>query len=102
MCGSCCLAQGCGLKIVPGDYKRWRQQGRQDILRYAWIAPRLGSYGGVWMDPELGNDLSFCPFLKKISQQKYVCTIHDTKPKACKDFWCEWSYGVGNKGIPSS
>ena len=46
------------------------------------------------------DDSTHCPFIKKVDDNKYICTIHDTKPKVCREFRCEWAYGVGEKGIP--
>ncbi len=85
--------------MTPGDHRRWNRQGRLDILGYAWLGTPQG-YGDLWIDVETGEELSYCPFLKKVSRSKYICTIQDTKPRACKEFWCEWSYAVGKKGIP--
>ncbi len=52
------------------------------------------------MDIEDGEWSGYCPFIKKVSRYKYICTIQDTKPKVCKEFRCEWAYGAGKKGIP--
>jgi len=52
------------------------------------------------MDSKTGEELLHCPFLKEISPAKYVCGIYDTNPKVCREFWCEWLYGVGKKGVP--
>ncbi len=99
MCGKCCKEHGFGLTMTPGDYRRWKRQGRWDILQYAWVATRIG-YGDIWIDPKTGEDLSYCPFLKKVNPSRYICAIQDTKPKGCKEFFCEWAYGIGEKGIP--
>ena len=100
MCGKCCREYGHGLTITPGDYRRWKHQGREDILRYAWVPKGLGGYGDIWIDPEIGEDLDYCPFLERVSQRKYICAIHDTRPKVCREFWCEYVYGVGKKPVP--
>jgi len=98
MCGECCQAPVI-LITKPSDYRRWVHQGRSDILHYASVPPRQG-YGDLRIDIKAGEGPSYCPFIKKISRYKYICTIQDTKPKVCKEFWCEWAYGVGKKGIP--
>jgi len=98
MCGECCRAPVV-LITKPEDYRRWTRQGRWDILRYA-SEPVLQGYGDLWIDIKGSENSSYCPFIKKVRHDKYICTIHDTKPKVCKEFRCEWAYGVGNKGIP--
>lgn len=100
MCGKCCAEHGHGLTIISEDYKRWKHQRRTDILRYAWIPKGSNGFGDIWIDPKTGEDLDYCPFLVKVGRGKYVCSIHDTKPEGCREFWCEWTYGVGKKGVP--
>ena len=36
----------------------------------------------------------------EIDDEKYICTIQDTKPKVCREYRCEWAYGAGKKGVP--
>ena len=98
MCGKCCLKLGHVLYMTVGDSRRWIHQGRDDILRYADLT--LEHFGELWYDPETEEELDQCPFILKINSRKYVCAIQETKPKACKDFWCEWVYGAGERGIP--
>ena len=98
MCAECCTAPVI-LITKPSDYRRWTRQGRWDILQYASLPPRQG-YGDIRVDAEDGEGPSYCPFIKQVSHHKYICTIQDTKPKVCKEFRCEWAYGVGKKGIP--
>ncbi len=98
MCGKCCRVPVV-LIMKPEDYQRWKRQGRSDILRYA-SEPPLQGYGDLWIDLKGGEGASYCPFIKEVSLNKYICTIQDTKPKVCKEFWCEWAYGAGDKGMP--
>jgi len=81
------------------DYKRWVEQGRKDILKLATVPPLRG-YGDFLTDISKTEDPEYCPFIEKISDHKFICTIHDTKPKVCKTFRCEWCYGIGKKGVP--
>ncbi len=97
-CGECCRAPVV-LITMPEDYERWIRQGRSDILQYA-SKPPLQGYGDLWMDIKGSEWSSHCPFLKEVGHYKYICTIHNTKPKVCKEFRCEWAYGAGSKGIP--
>jgi len=99
MCGECCKKLGFGdLKVTVEDYRRWKREGREDILRYVWLPPGSPGFGDIWIDPETGENLDYCPFLKRVSEDKYICTIHNTKPEVCKKFWCKYAYGVGGKG----
>ena len=98
MCGRCCRAPVI-LITKPSDYRRWTRQGRSDILRYASVPPVQG-YGDLWIDIEGSEESSYCPFIKKVSRSKYICTIQTTKPKVCREFRCEWAYGIGKKGVP--
>jgi Fe-S-cluster containining protein len=97
-CGKCCRAPVI-LITKPSDYRRWVEQGRDDILKYASVPPYRG-YGDLWMEMRGTEDSAYCPFIKKIDEDKFICTIHDTKPTVCREFRCEWAYGAGKKGIP--
>ena len=97
MCGECCRAPVI-LITKPSDYRRWTRQGRSDILRYVSVPPVQG-YGDLWINIEGGEEQSYCPFIKKVEHSKYICTIQTTKPKVCREYHCEWAYGVGKKGV---
>ncbi len=97
-CGKCCTAPVV-LITKPSDYRRWVRQGRDDILKYASVPPLKG-YGDLWIDIKGSEDSAYCPFIKKTGEDTYICTIHDTKPKVCREFRCEWAYGAGKKGVP--
>lgn len=98
MCGECCRAPVIMI-TKPGDYRRWIRQGRSDILQYA-SEPPLHGYGDLGIDIKGSEWSGFCPFIQKIGHYQYICTIQDTKPKVCKQYRCEWAYGIGDKGIP--
>ena len=98
-CGQCCREHGFSLFMAPGDYRRWRRQERWDILQYVYLASPRG-YGDLWLDPKTGGELGYCPFLKRVSPDRYICTIQDTKPKECKEFFCEGAYAIGQRGVP--
>ncbi|MDP6126953.1 MAG: YkgJ family cysteine cluster protein [Dehalococcoidales bacterium] len=100
MCGLCCIKLGLEMGMTPDDYRRWKHQGRDDILRYAYIPLGRVDRGYLWFDPENKLELDRCPFLVQDSPGSYSCAIQETKPKACSQFWCEWAYGVGERAIP--
>ena len=97
-CGECCRAPVV-LITKPEDYERWTRQGRQDILKYATVPPVRG-YGDFWIALDGSEADGYCPFARRIAEREYVCTIQDTKPKVCREYWCEWSFGVGPEGVP--
>jgi Fe-S-cluster containining protein len=105
-CGKCCLVQGSGFTMMPEDYGRWRSQGRYDILRYVWLCRVPSDCEGKWdvwidwIDPQTGENLKHCPFLKRADRGRYTCAIYDTKPRICERFWCERAFGAGKRGMP--
>ena len=98
-CGMCCRGERYGLILLPGDYDRWKQEGRDDILCYVESSINGIYHALIWKSLETGEHLDYCPFLEKAGQDKYVCTIQDTKPRICKEFWCAWAYGAGRRGV---
>ena len=100
MCGTCCRKLGFEIYMTSGDYRRWKHQGREDILRYAYIVPGGGGRGYLWFDPKIKLELDRCPFLVEVSPGKHGCAIQETKPRICKSFWCEWTYGAGERAVP--
>ncbi len=98
MCGACCKgAHRWGLLLVSGDYERWTNEGREDILQYV----KQSAYGLycaiVWRDPKTGISLDYCPFLVRLETGSYSCSIHETKPGVCRRFRCTWMLGKGKK-----
>ena len=112
-CGKCCLEFGSCLSVSAEEIKRWERDERWDILQYVDLfevnvcpqcdkaAPLDQEYcntchiklkrvilgGDLWFDPETGEELKQCPFLRKVkNQDKYECLIHDAKPERCRNF----------------
>jgi Fe-S-cluster containining protein len=98
MCGECCRAPTIML-TKPGDHRRWVRQGRTDILRHAPAPPPRG-YGDLRAGATGTEDQAYCPFARRVGHGRFVCAIQDTKPRVCREFRCEWAYGVGSRGIP--
>ena len=81
-CGHCCLYLSGAIHTCAEeeDVERWESEGRDDILSYIEV-------GDLWIDPETGDDVLRCPWLiKRPNKNKYICRIHETKPKHCRDF----------------
>jgi uncharacterized protein len=84
-CGRCCLKPDyiATLTASPGDVRRWRREGRHDILAYAEV---IGSGADLWIRPD-GSECTRCPFLRKDRNAvTYRCRIHATKPQPCRDY----------------
>lgn len=86
-CGGCCLRLGFEIQITENDICRWEKQGREDIL------DRIDIYffkslvvGDAWFHPRTTKEVDRCPWLKRPQNKKYICTIQNTKPEACKEF----------------
>ncbi len=102
-CGACCLREGSGFTMTPADFRRWKSEKRQDILRYIPLHHTEALDHDVWvewMDPDTHESLPYCPFLTMVDFRAYACSINETKPDICRAFWCEWSHGVGRRGKP--
>jgi len=77
-CGKCCInySNG-GLSASASEIEAWEYK-RPDIMRYV-------SEGKIWMDPDTGEQLTRCPWLRKESnQEKYSCDIYDDRPGDCR------------------
>ena len=89
-CGRCCTnADYMGsLRASGEDVKRWRRQGRDDILAYADIMGGTDDpWADLWISPKTANDVYRCPFVRKIrGSEKYRCRIYDTRPQICRDY----------------
>lgn len=99
-CGICCKGEHhFGLILLPGEYEKWVQEKREDILQYIEQSVYGMHHAIIWKNLETGEKLDQCPFLQEIASSHYRCTIQDTKPKLCSMFWCAWVCGEGEKGL---
>ena len=94
-CGKCCertkWATDIDTRLVWEDIERWRQEGRDDILKYVYVFEGLG---GDIFDKTTFRRFSKCPFLKKNGKIR-LCLIHETKPLCCSIF----PFYFNNQGI---
>lgn len=77
-CGKCCIkySEG-GLSASAEEITSWDMH-RPDIYRYV-------SDGKIWMNPETGEQIEYCPWLKKLpGENKYTCDIYFDRPDDCK------------------
>ena len=77
---------------VDQDVKRWRREGRQDILRFAHVlGSRNDPWADLWIDSQAPDhrdpERYRCPFVRKVrGQPRYLCTIYETRPQVCRDY----------------
>jgi Fe-S-cluster containining protein len=79
-CGKCCEYFGGHLHASAEDLKRWREQGRDDLLS------RVNRLGWIWVDPVTKQMVDPCPFLERIAPDRQICRINDTKPDICRAY----------------
>jgi len=106
-CGLCCKIFGDRISPTPENLYAWMRDGRDDALRYfaaclengKWVrctelAPEdLGNVHCIEMrDPVTGGYLPVCPFLRRVSKNRYLCGIHTIKPDMCRNYQ-PWIWG---------
>ena len=96
-CGNCCTnADFMGSLSATGeDVRRWRHEGRDDILRFAHV---LGSprdpWADLWVDDRTGIERNRCPFVRNVpGTKRYLCSIYETRPQVCRDYTA-WAPGT--------
>jgi Fe-S-cluster containining protein len=93
-CGKCCTNSSFmeTLEATGDDVKRWRREGRDDILRFAEVlGPPDNPYADLWV--EGAGERSRCPFVRKVrNQNRYLCRIYETRPQVCRDY-VPWAPG---------
>ncbi len=89
-CGKCCIKySNGGLSASAEDLELWEEY-RPDISRY--VADQK-----IWMNPETGEQIERCPFLreeprkglrekagKDATQAVYTCDIYYDRPEDCR------------------
>lgn len=79
-CGKCCInySDG-GLVASTEDLVHW-EDNRPDIFRFV-------RDGKIWMNPDTGARLSYCPWLRLVpGQSKYTCDIYADRPEDCRHY----------------
>jgi Fe-S-cluster containining protein len=107
-CGLCCRIFGPGIAPTAANVFVWMNQGRTDILRWfvAFMENRstpvncadltaedLGSAVVFEMrNPDTGDYVTVCPFLVRVTKERYLCGIHLVKPEMCCTYQ-PWVWG---------
>ncbi len=77
-CGKCCIKYSDGYLSAESVEIDYWEEHRPDIFQYV-------HHGKIWMDPQTGQQLSLCPFLKKEpNKNQYSCDIYYDRPDDCK------------------
>ena len=107
-CGLCCRIFGPGITPTASNVYIWIEQGRTDILRWfvafmengttpvpcTGLKPEdLGDIVSVEMrNPDTGEFVPVCPFLRRVAKTRYLCGIHLVKPEMCCTYQ-PWNWG---------
>jgi Fe-S-cluster containining protein len=106
-CGLCCRIFGPGIAPTVANVYVWMEQDRTDILRWFvafmekstpvkctdLIPEDLGDIVSVEMrNPENGEYVTVCPFLRRVAKERYLCGIHQVKPDMCCTYQ-PWIWG---------
>ena len=77
-CGKCCIKYGNGGLSASADEIAVWDLLRPDISRYV-------KHEKIWVHPDTGKQLEFCPWLRKDpNQARYTCDIYHDRPEDCK------------------
>jgi len=106
-CGLCCRIFGPGIAPTASNVYVWIEQGRIDILRWfvAFMEKStpikcadlqtedLGNVVSFEMrNPDTGDYVTVCPFLRRVKKTRYLCGIHLVKPDMCCTYQ-PWIWG---------
>ena len=79
-CGKCCIkySRG-GLSASKSEIQLW-DEFRPQIRAFV-------RHGKIWMDPESGESLELCPWLRKAPNEEiYSCDIYYDRPDDCRSY----------------
>ncbi|HVP93710.1 MAG TPA: YkgJ family cysteine cluster protein [Methanoregulaceae archaeon] len=106
-CGICCKVFGDSISPTIENVYHWIEHDRADILEHFSACKNDGSWTKCselemgelsdvisieLRDPETGGYESRCPFLKRASRERYICSIHLSKPDMCNNYK-PWIWG---------
>ncbi len=86
LCGHCC-GPYFALYVEPEDEARWEAEGRTDLLdRLLYERERTAWRGEEPYNVETGETLTRCVYLTDAPDGTLICSIHDAKPKICRNY----------------
>lgn len=104
-CGKCCK-NATSLFLTSEEVKKWKKlvvRSNFGVFRAIDFASVIESTGtaDLFFHPTTGEELSRCPFLRKLSnQEKYQCLIQHVKPLVCKIYPFSVNGEVVGKNCP--
>ena len=78
-CGKCCINYSDGGLSASKEEISWWEAFRPDISRFV-------ADNKIWMDPDTGQQLKRCPWLKELPENKYGCVIYHDRPDDCRHY----------------
>lgn len=79
-CGKCCIKYSDGGLVATADEIAWWEAFKPEIARYV-------SGKQIWMDPETGQQLKTCPWLKvSPDNEVFSCAIYHNRPDDCRQY----------------
>jgi Fe-S-cluster containining protein len=106
-CGLCCKVFGDRITPTTINLYTWMVNQRTDILKFfsvrtskGKVVPAvdfkpedLGEVVSIELRvPETAEYPSVCPFLRRVSKNRYLCSIHEMKPDMCCNYM-PWIFG---------
>lgn len=88
-CGKCCQNLDYHNEVTAEDVAYWKRTGRSDILEWVGLFKKdgQGTVYRIWIKPGTRTFAETCPFLqKKPDQNAWICSIHDVKPRICREY----------------
>jgi len=76
-CGKCCIKYSNGGLSASAEEIQYWDQYRPHIYEYV-------SDGKIWSDPNNGQPLTQCPWLRKQENNMFTCDIYFDRPDDCK------------------
>jgi Fe-S-cluster containining protein len=83
-CGKCCIKYSNGGLTTSAAQMDYWENYRPEIFSYVYN-------GKIWMDPDTGEQIERCPWLriepgfkKESVQNKYTCAIYFDRPDDCR------------------
>ena len=76
-CGKCCIKYSNGMLSASASEIDYWENYRPDIYRFV-------KDGNIWFDPDSGEPITLCPWLRKApDSNKYFCDIYLDRPNDC-------------------
>jgi len=77
-CGKCCIKYGNGGLTTSTSQINYWSEHKPEIYKYV-------KNGNIWFEPETGNQVEVCPWLRKQpNQNSYTCDIYYNRPDDCR------------------